>query len=546
MTKIVKVYGDAGTGKTTWCIHEMTNLLQNLGIEEQKIGYLTFSRTQANDAKKRIQQETGIHPKKNKSIGTIHSVCTRLLNIETEQYMKTKHKKQFCEEFGIEHLYRNINEKKEEIEQTEENEEYMGNALIQLYNYCLNFYAKEPSNLSDQEIIFVYEQTGIINKHSLHEMPYHRFFREYKNFKEKNDVYDFTDIIFTTYKEKLIPNIDFLFIDEIQDLGYLMQQILFNFMKAGTIKKIYLVGDEKQAIYRYLGANPKWFVQLKCDEEIVFSKTYRCPKKVWEIAKKIQNKMEDIKEREVMDNGEEGEFEIKEFSDFELVLNKLREIPKDKKVFVLGRTNDMWRSFSDFLSERKYLHQGLRHQTIFTNKLINLNNAIFKIISKKNLSLVEVDYLINTLPSSPFFVWGSKSKWKKTKEDSGLKTKYGKKEMQEIGFIFGLQDYWSEKNYLINNLNLKGESGAKQKDWLKDNCDCVLDEANVFLGTLHSSKGLDTDYVFLFTDSPFKLELNEGEKDLWYVGVTRAKKGVFCFSNLFDRSNSDNFEYCIS
>ena len=112
MTKIVKVYGDAGTGKTTWCINEMINLIQNKNIDPNQIGYLTFSRTQAGDAKKRITQQTDISLKQNKSIGTLHSVCTRILGIEQENYMKNKHKKQFCNLFGIESHYYNLEQKK--------------------------------------------------------------------------------------------------------------------------------------------------------------------------------------------------------------------------------------------------------------------------------------------------------------------------------------------------------------------------------------------------------------------------------------------------
>ena len=541
MTKLCKVYGDAGTGKTTWCINEMINLIQNKGVHENDIGYLTFSRTQANDAKKRIMQQTTIHLKENKNIGTLHSVCTRLLGVESDNYMKAKHKKQFCDLFGVESHYYNLAEKKEEIEQTEPNDEFKGNALIQLYDHCVNFYAMSPTELSDEEIIKVYETTGLEAKFNLHELPFHRFFREYENFKKEHSLFDFVDIIYNTYKQGLVPTIKCLFIDEIQDLGYLMQRILSNFIGSNSIETIYLVGDEKQAIYRYLGANPKWFVDLKADSEIFFEKTYRCPRSVWVVAKKIQSKMKDIKDRDVLDNGEEGLFQLNEMCDKQTVLNKLNEIPKDKKVFVLARTNKMWRDFSVFLAENKFVHQGLRHNTIFTDKLINLNNAIYKITNNIKLNIVEVNYLVNTLPSQPFFEWGSKSKWKKQKEKVELNKEFGIGDLQEAGFIFGLHNYWNEKDYLINNLGLRGDSGQLQKEWLKDNCNEVFGNINVFLGTIHSSKGLDADYVFLFTDSPFKMELTQGELSLWYVGITRAKLGVFCFSNVFDKSISDNF-----
>ena len=56
----------------------------------------------------------------------------------------------------------------------------------------------------------------------------------------------------------------------------------------------------------------------------------------------------------------------------------------------------------------------------------------------------------------------------------------------------------------------------------------------IYVGTIHSVKGLEFDYVILtgVDDTAFPLSLYEENKNLFYVGVTRAKHGLIVLRNL--------------
>lgn len=538
MTKLIKVYGDAGTGKTTWCINQIEGLL-NAGVDINSIGYLTFSKSQASDAKRRILERTGISLKQNPHIGTFHSVCTKQLSILPENYLKRKHKSEFCKTFGIEYFVpeKEKETKKEDADESEDALEFAGNTLIEFYNRCVNYYAKDPVELTNEEKLKVFALCGFSEKHNFFDLPIDKFFSEYYAYKKKNNLFDFDDILLINYKKKLVPQVEYLFIDEVQDMGFLLQCLFFTYHKSGLIRQIALIGDEKQTIYRYLGASPIWFINLKADEEVTFEKTYRCPKKVWELAKKIEHKMKEKAFRIVKDNGTEGELHELTGVSFDYILGLLNQ-HKDEKSFLLFRTNNFENQFRQFLDSNQFVYKGLRRSSMFTDKLINLHNGFVKILLEQPLTWLEVDYLMNYVPANPFFARGSKTDWKRKKNTYPSDKEFSHIELAGLGFAFGLfGGQWKNREHLINVVDLS----EKQKMFLLDYKPELIQADKVFSGTIHSSKGLEAVNVFLFVDSPIKMELTEGELNIWYTGVTRSKLRLFCVFDLFDKANSDIF-----
>lgn len=540
MTVVEKVFGDAGCGKTRFCINKINELLSN-GVEPSEIGYLTFSKSQSLDARKRIENQTDIVLGKDSAIGTFHSITSRQLNLAAENWLKNKHKRIFCESLGIQYYSRNDNKIKTEYEETEDNLQMPGNCLIDLYNDCMNRYAKQPVDLNEKEILSVFIAKGLDSKHDFFSLNVVDFFKKYYDFKKKYDLYDYMDVIYKYYKDGLFPDVDYLFIDEVQDLGFLLQRILFNCIKSKRMKNIYVVGDEKQAIYGFMGSEPSWFVDLAADNEITFEKTYRCPEEVWSLAKSIESKMKNIKHRDVQSNGKKGFVEIKDFCNMFDMLKIIRKYD-GKKVYCLFRTNKQEKEFSDFLIQNNVLFTGIKKRSIFTDKLIHLNNAIYKISKGLELDFIEVDYLFKCLPAKPFFERGAKSKWSKERKNFGSLKKFDKAGLSGLGFIYGLVDYWSDIEFLVNSLNNVMDL---QKLFLSNNCSKILGDVNVFLGTIHSSKGLEAEVVLLSGDSPSLMELSNEELAIWYTAVTRCSDSLFVFCNLFDGCNSNNFNEAV-
>ncbi len=102
---------------------------------------------------------------------------------------------------------------------------------------------------------------------------------------------DFTDMLwlpFTMVEAGSYPKYDVLFIDEVQDLNPLQREMLLRVIKKNG--RFVAVGDERQAIYSFMGSNLKSFEKFKSmpnTEVLPLSVSYRCGSNIIEAANKI-------------------------------------------------------------------------------------------------------------------------------------------------------------------------------------------------------------------------------------------------------------------
>ena len=124
----------------------------------------------------------------------------------------------------------------------------------------------------------------------LHERAqYSSYGEQYVEYKKENRVIDFDDILMLTYKEMMRSDYsckDYLYtsykwiqVDEVQDLNPLQLAIIEK-MSSGEDSTIIYLGDERQAIYSFLGANHGSIVSIeaKCGSNVFnLSNNYRSP-----------------------------------------------------------------------------------------------------------------------------------------------------------------------------------------------------------------------------------------------------------------------------
>ena len=101
-------------------------------------------------------------------------------------------------------------------------------------------------------------------------------------------IYSFADMIVSFLEDGTAPPLDLLIVDEAQDLAELNWRLVDK-LAAGS-EKTYIAGDDDQAIYEWNGARPERFVDYE-GEKIVLDQSYRIPKQVHPIAKKISERI---------------------------------------------------------------------------------------------------------------------------------------------------------------------------------------------------------------------------------------------------------------
>jgi superfamily I DNA/RNA helicase len=106
---------------------------------------------------------------------------------------------------------------------------------------------------------------------------------------QKDGTFDFDDMVFVPVRNGWVrPKYDLVVIDEAQDMNASQLMLAMKVCKRGG--RIAVVGDDRQAIYGFRGADSNSIDRLKGElvaHELGLTITYRCPQKVVAMAKSI-------------------------------------------------------------------------------------------------------------------------------------------------------------------------------------------------------------------------------------------------------------------
>jgi len=312
---------------------------------------------------------------------------------------------------------------------------------------------------------------------------------------------DYNDMVFLPAIDNklfLIPY-DYVYVDEIQDLNRAQQMMIDKMVKKDRktgkrIGRLILIGDKNQSIYSFTGINDKtfdWYRELPNTKKLSLSTTFRCAKN---IVKHAQQYVPDIKaldtaidgvvrEGDVLKEAQSGDFILCRTT-MPLVKLFFQFLIKEKKVTIKGA--EIGDSLIDMIGDAKTVDQL---KSIWDEKL----NIYKSNLLSKGIINIEDDSTYTAL------------------EDKVLTLLF-------IGKI--------SKD--INDLKLKIQHIFTDK------------VEGIILSTVHKSKGLESDRVFIVRPDllPMKKVQKawevQQEKNLAYVAITREKKELIYDNNWTD------------
>ena len=105
-----------------------------------------------------------------------------------------------------------------------------------------------------------------------------------EEFKHRNNKSDFTDMLSLFVETGNVPELDVVIVDEVQDLSILQWKVCEKLFK--NAKRVYISGDDDQAIFRWAGADVEYLINMKGTQQVL-DQSYRCPKLVHNVADEI-------------------------------------------------------------------------------------------------------------------------------------------------------------------------------------------------------------------------------------------------------------------
>lgn len=556
-----------GSGKTTMLLERIKFLSEH--IDSSKILNLTFSRIQANDMKKRFDS-------KDSNFMTIHAFCYLIIRNYLKKYNRKvnliEDEKIYNKYNLVGEIYKNINKKK---------------------------MSKEDLNLFFQKVSFM--------KNSLLDISYlkkveisnaEKIYLEYEKIKKQKHLLDFDDMQVYALEllndESLLRSIKnkykYFQLDEGQDTSLLQFKILEKIVYPEN--NLLVVADDDQSIYSFRAADPKYLLNFKeiyKDAKIISLDTnHRSGKKIISLASSFisQNKNR-YKKNYKISRDFNDQIKFKEFKNFSKEYDYIIKNLEDMNTGILFRNNISAISLSSYLLDKNIdfsINSNILdffESKIFTDmvNIINFsedfnNREIFNDIYYKistYLSKEDIDTLNHKAINENIFDFYENSDIDDYKKDALFNIEKKLKHIRKldiekkISFIYKSLSYNSyinmkSRKYMEETVNkdiyieslryftksCKSLDEVYEKIKILEKKSKSLIKTNLSLTTIHSSKGLEYDKVFiidliknefpLIMDEENYFERLEEERRIFYVGLTRARDSLYILT-LKNRNN---------
>jgi superfamily I DNA/RNA helicase len=490
MAKIAKIHGGPGCGKTTFLIDQLGKDLAKYPPENT--GAMSLSKASVETIRRRAFTSLKIPYEAGRYYRTLHSICFHLLG--KPALAKTGDFSKDCPEYAM------------TAESGQDDNDQ--NTSVRRNDYLFREMQKNRNkrlspNQWDKDVL--------------------DFWLMWADWCEQNGKSDYTMFLEKVISYDLIPDdLEVIYVDECQDHSNLAMSVIGQW--AAQAKKLVLIGDSDQALFRFSGAVPEMFVDMPCDFEKILGKTWRLPRKIRDYALEMISKCGyrapvtyDFDEK----NGD-GLVSIADIPDLSLPGTHM----------ILTRCNNQLAKYIRMLSENNLIwHNPNRPKDLTWNPIQTKEWQALRIWQKmigcESLTWHEVRDMSDCLVANTTMIRGTKKKLKDVADSEDMADPvfdlipFGFKEE----FVFG-------KVPISDAFRFKSEAGRMAKWYAENDSEQLGKRPNIIIGTVHSVKGDEADHVWFDSELTRRI-LNEirfsntswdDEVRVAYVAITRARK----------------------
>lgn len=349
------VIAGAGSGKTRVLTYRIAHMIQ-LGKDPFNILALTFTNKAAREMNERIHSIVGNSESKNLTMGTFHSVFSRILRYNADRIG-------YPTNFTIYDTQDSKSLIKDIIKELSlDDKTYKPSMVLGRISAAKNNLISADAYAENPEIQIEDAQSR--------RPELARLFKTYVNRCQKAGAMDFDDLLFQTnvllrdfpdvlqyYQHKF----KYILVDEYQDTNY--AQYLIVKKLAAVYENICVVGDDAQSIYSFRGANIQNILNFKKDypdfKLFKLEQNYRSTKSIVEAANSVIARNQDQIKKEVWTHNDLGKpiTIIRTLTDNEegkVIANRIYDLKQGgeftyKNFAILYRTNKQSRTFEEAL-----------------------------------------------------------------------------------------------------------------------------------------------------------------------------------------------------
>jgi DNA helicase-2/ATP-dependent DNA helicase PcrA len=557
-----------GSGKTTLLLHRLINLVSNFSVKPSQIMTLTFSKASADDMAQRYKSQFG-HLNHHFQFMTIHKFAYAVYR----NYLKQTGKTMQLLDDGAQkfHILNEIYKKRHHDTLTEDDFETLTNHIGLIYNLKLTREDLPNFNFQWPDIFDITED-------------YHRY-------KRDHNLFDFDDMLLSAIKllqktPKLLDQVrntyPYIQVDEAQDTSKLQFELIE--LLLGPKNNLFLVADDDQSIYGFRGAFPTYLLEFpsKYPEAKLYylTENFRSDANIVETASAVISKNKQRFDKTMLPfHSATQKPVVRLFDDLtgrnDYLIEQIKNTEGTKAILFRNKVSSL--SVIDSLERHNLTFQikdaplrEFNHWMIedliafFTLALIpqdldSFTRIAYKMngfISREMLSYVKANHrgrsVFSILVNAPFLLdYQTRTQERLQIQFETLKTLRPYDALHYIETELGYLDYIKSNsqrlglsmNYARTRLDAF-KAIAKPlrtgfdfinrisalKVFLQENFNNASE--SIILSTIHGSKGLEFDSVFMIDVNPqifpgFKAtesDALEEERRLFYVGMTRAKK----------------------
>ncbi|WP_226011716.1 UvrD-helicase domain-containing protein [Halomicrobium salinisoli] len=573
--QVVRLFGGPGSGKTTALLDRVEELLTEEDVAVRDVLVVSYTRAAAAEIRERLAERLDMNPRSLKgNVCTMHAKAYELLNLSRGDVVGESDKEEFCEEFGLE-----FEDEYEGSRRRSARSTTLGNKVIATSQWLQRTgrdvadWYDVPFQWDEEEVRLPPEiddnaQTG--NKYTPtwpsddDRLDVPEAIRAWRSYKGEHDLTGFADMLERVEQRSLLPSVDYLVIDEFQDITTLQYEVYDEWKP--HMERILIAGDDDQVVYAWQGADPDLLLDEDVDVDEILPNSYRLPSSILNVVNREVRHIEKRQEKDLNPRKEGGEvLPMTNPSMLDLVREIRRTVEDDEgTVMVLFRARYQMFQFMD-----EFIGQGipftcLTDQRMWTDRLREYVSGIEAMDEDEPMTVLEARRLADMLMDSAF---GTGERDDLFDELDDIADEAEEEDLAEIEIDPDVvrdhapfaPDPRSAADMLrkVTNFQERSVEAYFRGEYRGMAADQVR------LGTIHSAKGREADHVFVGTDLTEKVveqmaatidqedvpipgdgeftkhtdpvpTLTDNERRVFYVGMSRARERLVLMENLVD------------